>query len=42
MSNPKKKKKNKDVLEVMLMALLQKSLKTSLDAALKEIFKDFK
>ena len=43
MSDPRrKKKKKKGTLEVAIMALIHKSLKTTIDAALKDIFKDFK
>ena len=42
MSEPKRKKKKKGVLEASLMALLQKSLKTTVDEALKKVLKDFK
>ncbi len=41
-SDDKKKKKKKDsILEAQIMALLQKSLKAALDAAMKDLFKDF-
>ena len=40
-SNEKKKKK-KSVLEQELLSIMQKSLKTALDMALDEIFKEFK
>lgn len=41
-SDEKKKKKKKDsVLEAQIMALLEKSLKVALDAAMKDLFKDF-
>ena len=43
MSAPKrKKKKKKGVLEASIMALIQKSLKTTVDEAMKEILKGFK
>lgn len=45
MANPrdqKKKKKKKNILEAEILALMQKSMKTALDMALDEIFKDFK
>ena len=45
MSNQKdkdKKKKKKSVLEAEIMNLMQKSLKAALDAALDDIFKDWK
>lgn len=43
MSDPKrKKKKKKGVLESSIMALIQKSLKTTVDEAMKEILKGFK
>lgn len=42
MSDPKRKKKKKDALEATIMALIHKSLKTTIDEAMKEIFKDFK
>jgi hypothetical protein len=43
MSDPKrKKKKKKGALEASIMALIHKSLKTSIDEAMKEIFRDFK
>lgn len=45
MSNQKdkdKKKKKKSVLEAEIMSLMQKSLKAALDAALDDIFKDWK
>ena len=43
MSDPKrKKKKKKGALEASIMALIQKSLKTTIDEAMKEIFRDFK
>ena len=37
-----KKKKKKSVLEAEIMAILQKSMRTALDMALDEIFKDWK
>ena len=42
MSDPKRKKKKKGALEATIMALIHKSLKTTMDEAMKEIFKDFK
>ena len=42
MSDPKRKKKKKSVLEAALMALIHKSLKTTIDEAMKDIFRDFK
>ena len=43
MSDPKrKKKKKKGALEATIMALIHKSLKTTIDEAMKEILKDFK
>ena len=38
----KKKKKKKSVLEAEILAFLQKSMKTALDLALDDIFKDWK
>ena len=38
----KKKKKKKSVLEAEILAFIQKSMKTALDLALDDIFKDFK
>ena len=38
----KNKKKKKSVLEAEILAFLQKSMKTALDLALDDIFKDFK
>ena len=38
----KKKKKKKSVLEAEIFAFMQKSLKTALDLALDDIFKDCK
>ncbi len=38
----KKKKKNKSVLEKEIFSIMEKSLKTSLDAALDDILKDWK
>ena len=37
-----KKKKKQSVLEAELMSIMQKSLKTALDMALNDIFKDWK
>ena len=43
MSDPKrKKKKKKGAIEATIMALIHKSLKTTIDEAMKEIFKGFK
>ena len=43
MSNPKeKKKKKKSVLEAEIFMLMQKSLKAAMDAALDDIFKEWK
>ena len=42
MSDPKRKKEKKGALEATIMALIHKSLKTTIDEAMKEIFKDFK
>ena len=38
----KKKKKNQSVLEAEIFMIMQKSLKAALDAALDDIFKDWK
>ena len=38
----RKKKKKKGILEATIMALIRKSLKATIDEAIKEIFKDFK
>jgi len=38
----KKKKKRKSVLQAEIFAIMQKSLKTALDLALDDIFKDWK
>ena len=38
----RKKKKQESELEKMLLAILQKSLHTALQEAMKDIFKDFK
>jgi hypothetical protein len=37
-----KKKRKKNVFEAELLAFMQKSMKTALDMALDEIFKDWK
>ena len=37
-----KKKKKKSVLESEILSFMQKSMKTALDLALDDIFKDFK
>ena len=42
MSDPKRKKKKKGVLEASIMALIHKSLKATIDEAMKDILKDFK
>ena len=44
MSSQKKerKKKKKSVLEAEILALMQKNLRAALDAALDDIFKDWK
>ena len=38
----KKKKKKQSILEAEIMRIMQKSLKTALDLALDDIFKDWK
>ena len=38
----RKKKKKKGILEETIMAFIHKSLKTTIDEAMKEIFRDFK
>lgn len=38
----KKKKKKQSILEAEIMRIMQKSLKTALDMALDDIFKDWK
>lgn len=38
----KKKKKKKSILEAEIMSIMQKSLKTALDLALDDIFKEWK
>ena len=38
----KKRKKKKSVLEAEILSFMQKSLKTALDLALDDIFKDWK
>ena len=38
----KKKKKKKSILETEIMSIMQKSLKTALNLALDDIFKDWK
>ena len=38
----KKKKKKQSILEVEIMRIMQKSLKTAIDMALDDILKDFK
>ena len=42
MSDPKRKKKKKGALEASIMALIHKSLKATIDEAMKDILKDFK
>ena len=37
-----RKKKKKSVLEAYIMSIMQKSLKTALDMALDDIFKEWK
>ena len=37
-----KKKKKKSIIEAEIMAILQKSMRTALDMALDDIFKDWK
>ena len=38
----KKKKKRKSVLEAELLSFMQKSMKTALDLALDDLFRDWK
>ena len=38
----RKKKKKKSVLEAEILSFMQKSMKTALDLALDDIFKDWK
>ena len=38
----KKKKKQQSILEAEIMSIMEKSLKTALDKALDDIFKDWK
>ena len=38
----KKKKKKKSLLEAEILAFMQKSMKTALDLALDDLFKDWK
>ena len=38
----KKKKKKQSILEAEIMSILEKSMKTALDEALDDIFKDWK
>ena len=38
----KKKKKNQSILEAEIMRIMEKSLKTAIDLALDDIFKDWK
>ena len=40
--NPKDKKKKKSTLETEIFNIMQKSLKTAIDIALDDIFKDWK
>lgn len=42
MSQQRKKKQNKSILEAYLMSVVQQSLKKTVDEALKEILKDLK
>lgn len=42
MSDSKRKKKKKSALEATLMVLIHRSLKTTIDEAMKDIFRDFK
>ena len=42
MSERKKKKKKKSVLEAEILSFMQKSMKTALDLALDDLFKDWK
>ncbi len=37
-----KKKKKKSILEAEIMRIMEKSLKTALDQAIDDLFKDFK
>lgn len=41
-SKEKKSKKKKSVIEAQILSLVQKSLKAALDAALDDLFKDWK
>ncbi len=41
-SDDEKKKKKQSALEAEIFALMQKSLKAALDAAMRDLFKDFK
>ena len=41
-AHDKKKKKKKSVLEAEIFAFMQKSMKTALDLALDDLFKDWK
>lgn len=38
----KRKKKEQDFIETFIFDCIQKSMKTAIDAAMKDIFKDFK
>ena len=38
----KKKKKRESILEAEIMKIMEKSMKTALDAAMKDLFKDWK
>ena len=38
----KRKKKRQSILEAEIMSIMHKSLKAAMDAALKDIFKDWK
>lgn len=42
MSDCKKRKKEKSVLEAEILSFMQKSLKTALDLAMDDLFKDWK
>ena len=41
-NDKEKKKKKQSALEAEIFALMQKSLKAALDAAMRDFFKDFK
>ena len=38
----RKEKREKDMIEAYILAVMEKSLKTAIDKAMKDIFKDFK